>query len=55
MYIFADMRGIPALKNAIIDVMVEASDKELCIPIESMKIIWETAPESARLQNLVLN
>lgn len=54
-YILADKRGIPGLKNAIIDLLIEANVECNHIPTLSVVQAWSSLPESDGLRNLFLD
>jgi predicted phosphoadenosine phosphosulfate sulfurtransferase len=46
---------IPGLKNAIVDLLVEANVKERAIPTYQLELVWEKLPESDGLRKLFLD
>jgi hypothetical protein len=54
-YIFADKRGIPGLKNAIIDLLISAQIAERCIPTRTMQKAWEGTSENDGLRKLFVD
>jgi hypothetical protein len=54
-YVFADKRGIPALKNAIIDMAIELEEEENVLPGSDVNYVWDNLPESDGLRKLFLD
>lgn len=54
-YIFGEKRGIPGLKNAITDMLIEACIKDNIIPCESLQKIWSSTAAEDGLRKLFLD
>jgi hypothetical protein len=51
-YVFADKRGIPGLKNAIVDLLIEAQIEAQLVPGHAIPKVWNALPESDGLRSL---
>lgn len=54
-YIFANSRGIPGMKNAIIDALVEAQAKDKKIPMACLQYVWSNTAAGDGLRKLFLD
>lgn len=54
-YVFADARGIPAIKNTIIDELMNLPCRDNIIPDENIIYVWENTTEPDGLRKLFLD
>ena len=54
-FIFADMRGIPKLQNAVIDGIIDKQATEAYTPLEEVRYIYENTTEKSPLRSLFVD
>lgn len=55
LYVFGDARGIPSLKNASINALIDKIANEWNIPTPSIPYIYDNTPESCHLRKLAVD
>ncbi|TID26889.1 50s ribosomal protein l17 [Venturia nashicola] len=54
-YVFAEARGIPRLKNEIVNHVLSSVVNQKCIPINHIRYVYENTPEKDKMRALLVD